>query len=116
MPSDRVRVGLSTGFARDAYLTHCDFSELESVAEVGYLSLAEFEEGTLTAEDMANWDIIALHGEAFEPESVPENGRLAAIIRFGVRPCCLTPTPAHPTTHPSPPPGAPRPLTMACWL
>ena len=110
MSTRRVRVGLSTGFARDAYLTHCDFSELESVAEVGYLSLAEFEEGTLTAEDMANWDIIALHGEAFEPESVPENGRLAAIIRFGVRPCCLHPArprltpPPHP---PSPPPRSP---------
>ena len=102
MSTRRVRVGLSTGFARDAYLTHCDFSELESVAEVGYLSLAEFEEGTLTAEDMANWDIIALHGEAFEPESVPENGRLAAIIRFGVRPCCLHP--ARPRLTPPPTP------------
>ena len=110
MSTRRVRVGLSTGFARDAYLTHCDFSELESVAEVGYLSLAEFEEGTLTAEDMANWDIIALHGEAFEPESVPENGRLAAIIRFGVR-SCLCPNPGslhHPPLR-TPPPRAARP-------
>ena len=108
MPSDRVRVGLSTGFAREAYLTHCDFSELESVAEVGYLSLAEFEEGTLTAEDMASWDIIALHGEAFEPDSVPGNGRLAAIIRFGVRPClCRSPgSPHHP---PAPLAAADRP-------
>ena len=110
MSTRRVRVGLSTGFARDAYLTHCDFSELESVAEVGYLSLAEFEEGTLTAEDMANWDIIALHGEAFEPESVPENGRLAAIIRFGVR--------RRPRLTPPPPRRRPpdRLTTKACWL
>ena len=70
MPSDRVRVGLSTGFARDAYLTHCDFSELESVAEVGYLSLAEFEEGTLTAErealEMERYDKLSEEIEGIE--------------------------------------------------
>eukprot|EP01050_Picozoa_sp_SAG11_P013113 SAG11_NODE_1510_length_4770_cov_7.393920_1_plen_199_part_00 len=33
---------------------------------------------------MAGWDIIALHGEKFDHSSLPANGRLMAIIRFGV--------------------------------
>ena len=49
-----VRVGLSKGFNREAYLKHCPFDALHNDPhiEVGYLT-AGIEDGILAADEMA---------------------------------------------------------------
>jgi D-3-phosphoglycerate dehydrogenase len=85
MASDTFRVALSGDFRKpDGSPTYPDF-DLESLRNAPGVEMEFLQSNNpLKAKQLADFDALILLIHRFAPESVPKNGRLSVVARFGV--------------------------------
>lgn len=80
------RVGLSADFRKPdgtAAFPSFDLAPLDAAAGLDW-AYVPVTEGRIRAEDLAGFDALILLGANFDAASLPEDGRLALVARFGV--------------------------------
>jgi len=84
--ADSFRIAVSSDFIKpdgSPAFPMFDMSPLDEAANVEWQYL-EDRDGPVSADELAGHDALILLGQRFAPESVPADGRLAQVARFGV--------------------------------